>query len=424
MKEDFKKIAVDLFLFVMVILLSPVSKIEAQQIGPSVYSEQFRKYLTMSEADAKNNALTEYINALDVFDPNLYNKNKNVFNQILEKGWSGNEPIVMQAFSQSSRSISLVLAGNKKPMIKYPPWSKVAKDPLHCPILGDGIRCEGLYKTILLQALWAQSQKNPDMAISIYKDVLIFANRLTGENTPDIPKLISLAMQTLTFNQIQKFLERIVLTEKQYNELGTFLFNYKVNEYPMWKYSESEYEAFHWVIQNPEEGLKAFGFPPADLKQASDLFRQNQADYLRQYAEFQKSFIEILKLSYPQFRKVDLATFCNRLPKPLRMFVPNFLEFITRENVAVAKSRLAVFDVALRKYKMQKGSYPPTLDVLGITGDVAKDPFTEQSFLYNVSGGKPILYSAGPNMINDGGIKEYDSKAGTVSAGDIVIRFK
>jgi hypothetical protein len=68
--------------------------------------------------------------------------------------------------------------------------------------------------------------------------------------------------------------------------------------------------------------------------------------------------------------------------------------------------RLLQLELALRMYMQQHERYPKALDELApnTLATLPLDPFSGKPFLYRMSGNSYVLYSVGPNGIDDGGV--------------------
>ena len=70
----------------------------------------------------------------------------------------------------------------------------------------------------------------------------------------------------------------------------------------------------------------------------------------------------------------------------------------------------------LRAWKVQRGSYPETLDALaaGASEPWPLDPFSGAAYHYRREGEGFVLYSIGPNRKDDGGVKHENRKEGDI----------
>ncbi len=138
-------------------------------------------------------------------------------------------------------------------------------------------------------------------------------------------------------------------------------------------------------------------------------------DYLA-YLEYIGELVRISRLpsgtAIPQMEALqaeleDLHVFQAPLT---RMLVPMFSRLRSKCDLAVANIELCRTVLALKAYKYERGSYPASLKDLRKTLDwqLPKDPFSGQQFVYVPEEDGFILYSIGPNMIDDGGLPERD----------------
>jgi hypothetical protein len=79
--------------------------------------------------------------------------------------------------------------------------------------------------------------------------------------------------------------------------------------------------------------------------------------------------------------------------------------FETRHKTVMAHERLLAMELALRCYRSEHGSVPAHLDelVTNYLSKVAQDPFTSQPLIYRPQGTNWLLYSVGPDGVDDGG---------------------
>lgn len=84
--------------------------------------------------------------------------------------------------------------------------------------------------------------------------------------------------------------------------------------------------------------------------------------------------------------------------------------------------RLAMTLLAIRIYQLEHGQPPASLDDLapGILAEVPRDPFSqqdEQPLVYRREGDSFVLYSVGPNEVDDGGVSDE-----TPLSGDLLLK--
>ena len=76
-----------------------------------------------------------------------------------------------------------------------------------------------------------------------------------------------------------------------------------------------------------------------------------------------------------------------------------------RHNAVIAQERLLMSELALRCYYADKGSAPACLEDLvpHYLSKVPQDPYTSQAMLYRLRGTNWVVYSVGPDLVDNGG---------------------
>lgn len=100
-----------------------------------------------------------------------------------------------------------------------------------------------------------------------------------------------------------------------------------------------------------------------------------------------------------------------------------------REKTAKAGAEMRVMVVALSAYKIDNNALPDSLynlttPIAYILKELPVDPFTRNShFGYRIEeNGEYILWSIGPDGIDNDGKMEYDRASGLTGSGDIIFR--
>ena len=77
----------------------------------------------------------------------------------------------------------------------------------------------------------------------------------------------------------------------------------------------------------------------------------------------------------------------------------------TKHKLVVARERLLAVELALRCYQSEQGHPPARLDELATKylSHVSEDPFSGQPLIYRAQGTNWLLYSVGPDGMDDGG---------------------
>jgi len=90
---------------------------------------------------------------------------------------------------------------------------------------------------------------------------------------------------------------------------------------------------------------------------------------------------------------------------------------------ARAQHALSVISLAMAAYRAEKGEYPDSLDKLAPTclKTIPLDPFTDKPMRYKRTDKGYVLYSVGPNMRDDGGVRDYAASAPADRKDDISV---
>lgn len=90
---------------------------------------------------------------------------------------------------------------------------------------------------------------------------------------------------------------------------------------------------------------------------------------------------------------------------------------------ADARLRLLIAELAIRRYRLEKGSNPPSLAALvgEYLAAVPVDPYTDQPLRYRLTTGGHQLYSIGPDDKDDGGRPFPEASDWTTATGDVLV---
>ena len=156
----------------------------------------------------------------------------------------------------------------------------------------------------------------------------------------------------------------------------------------------------------------------------------NDADAIR-LLKLYNSSVEVASLPYPEFAK-RIPTFSAELDNtPVWLAPPAkwMTENILRSKILVTncevRGDLARLAFALRRYKLAHGAYPAALSSLvpDFVRELPADRFTSKPLLYRAEGNGCIIYSAGSNGQDDGGVKPAGGP-NAIAEGDIIWTLK
>lgn len=394
---------------------------------PSIYAQDFehhaKMFLASPESGGNQNALSDYLVALENFDLNLYMSCDKTFKVILENGWTGTEKKEMQVLNTMQPVLNEIVKGNQKPFVRYPPVIS-AESPVP-----NFLKYTSLGKCMVLTALYSEHINRPDLAIEWYKHSLVFAQRPCGEYSTLISKLISVALAHIALENYQRFLLRSSLTKEQYHQISADLQTVLSEMVPLWKFFDTEFSLYEQALQKPGSAMIILMASPDmskdKIERLAKEVESNKDSIMQQFAELKQKVLSDLQKPYPEIINTDFQSVIAQYHPVFKNMLPNYKEAAVREATTVTNWHLTTTTARILAYRKEKGALPSTLAQLSDIGlDSPLDPFSTQPFQYSVKGNTAILYSIGPDLIDNQGQVVYDSKQGIISPGDINITIR
>jgi hypothetical protein len=105
----------------------------------------------------------------------------------------------------------------------------------------------------------------------------------------------------------------------------------------------------------------------------------------------------------------------------LQMMLPNAERVVAKSWLGYANCHALVAQIAVERYKRDKGTYPESLEVLQQTGylnELPMDPWSDKPLVYRKTADGYTLYSVGMNFTDDGG-KSVDKKGKPVLSNSL-----
>lgn len=395
-----------------------VESIGAGQPDDDRWTRAMRTYLETPGSEADLNALASYVDALAAFDTRTVLAVHDQVDAILENGWTGEQPEVTRVIEELRGAIEAVRAGSRRPIVKYPHWSAITKNPIDAPLM-DFLQAQMLVKVMLVEARRLEAEGDLDGAIKTYDETLTFATRLGAESYL-ISKLISRAAQDRILEVLERFLAGARLSEAQYSEIEGFLKGIEAESGSVREGLEAEAEVMEWTLTHLPASAEAASSDAE--RRIIEAVRGNEEEIMRQIGEMWATILEACSGSYADLLALDIDELTYGKHEILRMMIPNVSGARTRELITIAKARLTVIDTALRRHELTEGAPPPTLASLGLDARDVTDPFTGEPLHYSVDAGRVLLYSVGPDMTDDGGRTRYERGSGGSRSGDVIVR--
>jgi hypothetical protein len=378
-----------------------------------------KKFLATPEGAGAQNALANYVAAMEQFDIAVYLAHERGFKKILAQGFSGSETAEIGVLQSLQPVLNEVWRGNEKPFVKYPPI-----ESLSAPV-PNFLKIQLLGKLLVIQALYCEFIKKPDYAIAWFKHGLIFSQRTCDENSMLIAKLISILMEKNALQTLEQFMTRQNLTKEAYLSIADYLATLRQGEIPLWQIMKIETKRTRQIfaaMQAPGQGTTGESRLSAEEKQQIESLVANKEAFLKEYDEYAQRLEELLKKDCAEIARLDFSSLTANLPLLSASPQPNFKEAGIRNCITLAHWSLALAEAQLLTYRAAKGSLPQQISAVAELGFTPpNDPFSGKPFQYGVTGAHGVLYSLGPNLQDEQARVSYDPTNGTVSAGDIIV---
>lgn len=430
----------------------------------SSWVDAMRRYLNTPAADARDNALSPYVEAIDRLNASLCLKNIEMLHSVFDRGWVGNEPLAAQAIYQAEPCLALVVEACRKPFVRYPHWSTVAENPYVWP-LDHYTKAKVLGLLLLLSARGMEADGRLDDAIDVYDSALTLARRIPADHPLALGHSANLILMDWTLNEMIAFMARAKLDPTRYDRIVSMLETHGAQLPPIWESTALEWEAARWAINHPAEmgkaileialdiqnrvptwrlfslesgGARSELSDTAEMEQAWQDLRpyeqsrwwtsiaKHEADLESQVDAYFKAALEAMKLPFPQYRQFDFDSLAGQLHPCLQNMLGT-LRYRDRHEANVrilAASRLSLVAAAIHRYKAVNGQWPANIDSLGIGPEAIIDPFTEDMFVYRFEQALPILYSLGPDITDQRGRGAFSTSSFASGKNDIVILFE
>lgn len=185
-------------------------------------------------------------------------------------------------------------------------------------------------------------------------------------------------------------------------------------------------EVEYWFYADlPLVGTEKLPYIPKMIAHATRAmnWRLDSAAALREFDAFHLRFIELAKgpfarykAAVPEFDKPE--TYKHFL---MRRMTPNLFEAQARWRVAVAHMHLNRAGMALR-LDGREAANRERQNARENFNHPWRDPFSDEALKRDEQSSGTLIYSVGPDLLDQHGTITYDPSNGTVSAGDIMLR--
>jgi hypothetical protein len=176
-----------------------------------------------------------------------------------------------------------------------------------------------------------------------------------------------------------------------------------------WEIADTEAGVLEsWIDREVAEGTdirQAFASESEDLRTVVEGMDSAQLEaMLREAIQDYRTQLETTWLPYYEAEAAGASPVSSSNPLT-QMLVPATLGLPAQEARSRAQVRGAMLTAAVELYGAEQGAYPESLDQLvpRYVPALPEDPFTGEAFSYRPAESGYLLYSAGPDMRDDGG---------------------
>lgn len=271
-------------------------------------------------------------------------------------------------------------------------------------------------KTMQARVLFMDGDR--DKAMTLLSEVLKMAAFLREEKA-----IISLLTGTAMETQVLDALEALPLSDYQSEPMATIVEGLLIGDVRLdllhaynLEYVFMGIHGFDEFIKNPQETRKYLDMIApigmgADRRQRR--YPVTRASILNDKAAFTRCMavgMEELQLPYYEAHGMRMEYFQKHIEGNTDYPISNLLLIsieVASERVlkTQTRSRISALALLLNRYHAEQGSYPDTLDALvpDYLDSLPEDDFSPDGFRYEVRDDGFLLYSIGPNLIDDGG---------------------
>jgi len=275
-----------------------------------------------------------------------------------------------------------------------------------------------LARLLIAEAKANEQQGNWGKALDSYLDAFAFFEKvLYGGNSLHL--IYHLVAMMELFQAMPSILPQLSAqdAERGARRLEQLL----ANEYPLEKLLEQDFRVSltGWQRTVRAQAMRGFRLdlpksdlerqmlylPKAPLSQAAEQYVQQWLEQARQPYPSQ------VMVAYPPPLEKVAAGLVVRQPDEVALMIARYTYTRTR-------LRLIYTALRLEAYRKARGRYPASLSELG-NSPYLRDPFSNKPFVYRLQEQRYVLYSVGPNGIDDGGMPFPEGRLTRNQPGDL-----
>lgn len=395
-------------------------------------------------------AASEELNAAQ-----LYRRAGTLLSQLPEDFSEKASGVIAHGWSDPDNSLGQLLIMNQEAMHEF----ATATQQTYCQFVSGPIRKDmsaempqyvdqtKIARLLLMQGTLYESEGRLDAAAENYVAVLKFANHLgKQDNFILLGKLMEIILKQLTYPALERYLKQEKTTAAHYRYMLEALVSLRQQNTDLARAFEEDKEILKSTIEAMEEGAKKRRGYNERFYQALRAEFASAVDELFGYIVMASQtneqeigkrkiseFTERVKQEAKPWNLAKEMLLAGKFPEDIApgvlarivvsTSIPQFSKLITKYYVSLAEFDAVIAAVAIRAYELENGRSVDNLQELvpGYMPGVPTDPFNSFSPLtYEKNERGWVLYSIGPDRVDDHGILEYQGE-GAETTGDIVV---
>ncbi|MFC1735160.1 sigma-70 family RNA polymerase sigma factor [Candidatus Hydrogenedentota bacterium] len=337
--------------------------------------------------------------------------------EIAANGWI-EDPALRALFEECRDAFDAIREGLEVGNAQLPPFRWPDEQLTYCQTFRD------LAKVMAMEAQMYAADGDHEAAFDDYATLLEFATE-SSRGGSLINGMVGFEMAERGIEPLLETLNREQASAQEYRQLIERVGDVDNRAYAAWEMANTEREDLGEGLESALSEtddikaviLNATADPNNEMHNlvASMTDEEVKAIFLDTVEDLQIYIDNYFSVPFYEAQETDMTEFIGDNPVSLWL-LPAFEKIKLRETTVHANNRGAMLTAAIELYRVENDSPPPSLDTLvpDYISELPEDPFSGDSFAYDSTDSGYVLYSTGPDMVDDGGVE------GTQDGGDMV----